>query len=133
MKAMWLHLACNDHRNGSFEGKFGAVAVEGDALELQCSRWGWSPSLRVESDRIRISRRWFPVLGHRTWVGNWCWDAFAVTPDTLAAVLNYVRSTGWFSCDGGLVELGDVWDDPLRRFTGALLRDSTQPHGTSGR
>lgn len=89
-----------------FMGESGETALELDSCiwpPSDCPRFS-----RIEN-AVRISRRKFPILGYRSWVGNWCWDCITVTPAVGADLLNYIKSLGWH-CIGGECRFGDMWD-----------------------
>jgi hypothetical protein len=79
-----IHLACNDHRNGVFDGKLRAVV----ATSI--------------------------IKGHKQWYGNWCWDVVWMHPKPAADFLNYLKTLSSWSVDGGAcgppVDWGEAWE-----------------------
>lgn len=47
---------------------------------------------RCDDHHVRIGRRKFPIIGYAFWVGNWCWDAIAVSIETANNILAYIQS-----------------------------------------
>lgn len=85
-----VDFACNDPDNGSFAGKV-AMAQWGEC-ELE------APSDFTFTDGgsfIRIHRRKFPTLGSKSWVGNWCWDRFALSRTEWKRLMRVMKANGW--------------------------------------
>lgn len=106
-------LLVNDGANGCPTGHIEGVDFMGDGevrLELRDGVWppSRSPRFTPLDQAVRISRRTFPILGYRTWVGNWCWDAVSMRADIGADLLNYLRDLGW-QCEGGISPYFEMW------------------------
>lgn len=112
---------CNDWRNGNFTGRVTNIELQvgnETGLELACEESYPSrcPEFRFDGDGepsdkyIAISGKRFPASGYRTWVGNWCWDAVTMDAITAADLLNFLRSSGKWQAEGGIVRLGDQWE-----------------------
>lgn len=87
-----IHFACNDPDNGLFDGKT-MMASYGD-VELEAP--GWQSYAFTEGEGfIRIHRRKFEIVGSQDWVGNWCWNAYALRRDEAKRLLLTLRANGW--------------------------------------
>ena len=116
-----IHMACNDPDNGDFAGRVAQISVESDALELTARGWGITtfrgcPKLREDT---RGGRKVFYLAGkpwqyerRQSWVGNWCWDGYAVTVPVANKFLAWLHRRQLFQCEGGWVELCEAWDAP---------------------
>lgn len=107
-------LSVNDGNNGLPTGHIDGVDVmgeEGDVLELRACVWPPSrcPRFTRGDGWVRISRRKFPILGYKEWVGNWCWDAVSMGAADGAELLNYLRELGWH-CEGGISPYFEQWE-----------------------
>lgn len=92
-----IHLCVNDHRNGMFNGRIMGVSLN-DSEELTLASPYLNRGLKCEvtDDRIRVgkSREW-PIFGEHEWVGNWCWNAYAMRPADAADLINFAISKGF--------------------------------------
>ena len=124
-KKILVMLCVNDPDNGCDTGRVSAIEFSAQAdsvnpmIKLESSYWNWGPVCRLlEGDpkRIKISRRTFPILGYRTWVGNWCWDAALVTIETANQILAYLKSqhdrkgNPYWSPDQAWTEIWEAWE-----------------------
>lgn len=127
-----IALCCNDPDNGNFTGRFDAVDIGSEILKLDNkyyppkaprlryemksqgtqSGWGASP---VEG-RIKVARRYFPVIGYKSWWGNWCWDCVLLEPEVALRFLNYLKELDYFQPEYGLTVFFDTFNDPKARF-----------------
>lgn len=113
---VYLMFAVNNPEDGVDTGRARAFNFNyrGDpeiALELESTYWDGAIVCRmIGKDRLRIGRRVFPVLGHSTWVGNWCWDGVTVENHVAQAIAEHLRSTGKWSPCAGYEELWDAWE-----------------------
>lgn len=93
-------------------------------LELRACIWPPSdcPKFTYLEKAIRISRRKFPILGYKIWVGNWCWDAVSMPAAAGADLLNYLKELGW-QCEGGISPYLEMWDkgEKFRPSDAAIL------------
>lgn len=103
-----LMLACNDHRNGHFAGRFDSAELSGDDTLLRLR----GPETRLACPRgrkaIRVGRVLVPYGRYWQWYGNWCWDGFGVTPEAAEKALAYLHARG-FDCEEGEAELFNKW------------------------
>lgn len=85
--------------------------ADGVRLELRACIWPVSACPRFSrlDGAIRVSRRTFPILGYKEWVGNWSWDAVAMGGATGAEFLNYLKFLGWQS-EGGMSPYFEMWE-----------------------
>jgi hypothetical protein len=108
---MRVGFACNDPDNGNFTGRAWMANVESlyrvgrhrwDA-ELGHDNWGHGCALTVDHTlmRLRIHRVWFPFKSHKSWFGNWCWDAFEFERSTTKRLLELMRERGNWRCEAG--------------------------------
>lgn len=112
-----VHMACNDPDNGEFIGRVCQISVQNDALELVAKCWDLTSSCRVPKLRnlqdehtfVLSGKRW-PFVRTKAWVGNWCWDGYAMTADIATAFLVWLHRRSLFKCEGGWVELCDAWE-----------------------
>ncbi len=94
-KPMRVMLACNDYRNGMFQGWFDSVAIDKYEAELD----GPQTRLTFLSDnRVRIGRKIYEHTGVAEWVGNWCWDEIRIVDGR--RLLEHLKSRG-FRCSSG--------------------------------
>lgn len=110
---MNLDLACNDYRNGVFQGWFESAYVHRGAsyeegLELE------GPRTKVKvaelGGTVRIGRVTVPYKSSQSWVGNWCWDSYQIDPRDMLRVLNYLIRRGWH-CTCGPTELFERFNE----------------------
>lgn len=107
-------LLCVNGEGGLPSGRIEGVDFMGvGEVRLELRACIWPPSAcprfsRLSDSRIRISRREFPVLGYKEWVGNWCWDEVLLPPSDGADLLNYLKSIGW-QCEGGMSPYFEMW------------------------
>lgn len=116
-KRIILSVCINDSRNGMPTGRLRAV----DFLECRlggalCSEYNrWHPACHIEfgADRkqLVIGQRSYPVHGHITWYGNWCWDAVAVDLPTLQQIVEHLHSLKKFDVDEAPTEFFHAWED----------------------
>lgn len=108
---MNLLLCCNDYRNGLFQGHFGAAVIElpdGETIELHGPRVGLR---ECEGKRLKIGRMSVFTLGSSEWVGNWCWNGYALGTWELLRVANYLKIRG-FTPEAAPTEIYDRWQLP---------------------
>jgi len=115
MKPTIKYMVCvNDYRNGSFLGQCEAIHIyssgEGLLLELE----DIYPSIRFYQqapDRIRLSRRVFPIRRYNTWVGNWCWDSVDVDIKTANAIWAYLLTMKQkITAESGIEDFYEAWE-----------------------
>jgi len=88
-------LACNDE-GGNWSGRVARINVELGDDEWQFEAFDLDgPTLKQVPNRtLRIAGKFFlPYVGYQAWVGNWCWDQVACTPEHAQRLLNYLRSS----------------------------------------
>lgn len=100
---------------------------------LNSERCRCHPVCRIDvpAQCLRLGRRSFPILGHRSWAGNWCWDAVWVTRPVLVDLVVYLHGLGKFDLDEAPPTIWDAWQetDPatLRNALDRALRQSVAP------
>lgn len=116
-----IHMACNDPDNGNFAGRVCQIALPDNALELTANAWEITsyrgcPKLREDGDRFFLAGKPWQFRRRKSWIGNWCWDGYALTPEVATEFMKWLHKRGLFHCEGGWVELCDAWDaaPPLR-------------------
>lgn len=116
-----ISMACNDPDNGDFAGRVAQISLEHEALQLTAKAWGITslrgcPKLREDT---ALGKRAFYLAGKpwqfersKAWVGNWCWDAYALAAPVATEFLIWLHRRALFQCEGGWVELCEAWDKP---------------------
>jgi len=104
---MLLMLCVNDHRNGVFTGRCRSISLaDPDHLTIE-SPW-LDSALKCRLDYgvfgLGKSALW-PHDGLQEWVGNWCWNAVVVEPETAAHVINFAVRRGYRPTVGA----GHLW------------------------
>ncbi|HEY0684689.1 MAG TPA: hypothetical protein VGD45_20300 [Steroidobacter sp.] len=95
-----VSIACNNHRNGHFAGRFDAVTYGHDMEIRHEDERGMSIGY-AGSGRLRISRRIFRYQREQEWSGNWCWNAFWMRPTEARQLLRYLKASGRWHCEAG--------------------------------
>ena len=120
---------CNNPDNGMFRGRFCSVHIGDQLLLLGLDNQYWppkEPTLSVEFEaaqsggfaaskgkgRVKVSRRFFPVIGYKYGRGNWCWDLVIVTPAAAVKLLNYLKELDCFQPEYGDTEFFDIFNEP---------------------
>lgn len=107
-KPICIMVCCNDDR-GNFQGWADFIEVgDEDGLRLQGGRitFNYYPATK----KARFGRLLLNALGHRTWCGNWCWDAVSLSPEDAAKLLNYLVTKADWHCEEGLAEVYDKFN-----------------------
>lgn len=108
-KTIFLMFCVNEPDYGQNTGKADAFEFDGfdtmkiEGLPVTCKRIG--------RDKLKISRRTFPILSYGSWIGNWCWDGARVTVETANEIAAYLKSLGKFDCVEGEESLYDAWHE----------------------
>lgn len=122
-----IMLCCNDPRNGIFAHRLSGLEI-GPNMSFMATAWYESrePRMRwIEKDgvthAIAIAGKHFPIVGYRSWVGNWCWDMAVMEGRTVLELLNWPRLRRFFDITEGETRLFNWWkagqpwkDDDLR-------------------
>lgn len=114
-----LDVCCNDPDNGLFSGRAAALNLstwDGELIEIEAADMS-GPRFSEKPGAIRICRRDWPILASKDWYGNWCWNAYWLSPDVLVDLLAAVKKSGMFNCSCGASQLFHNWndDDALNR------------------
>lgn len=97
-----VNIACNNHRNGHFAGRFDAVTYGNDHdMELRYDDERGMSISYAGPRRLRVSRRVFRYEREQERSGNWCWNAFWMTPPEAKRFLRYLRESGRWCCETG--------------------------------
>ena len=110
-----IHMACNDPDNGDFAGRVCQIALPDGALDLTARAWDLlsirgCPRLRDEDGAFVLAGKRWPFVRRKSWIGNWCWDGYAMTPAKATEFLVWLHRRSLFHCEGGWIELADAWD-----------------------
>jgi hypothetical protein len=126
-KLLFVDFACNDPDNGNFLGECTAVHLPQGAMELTNGYIGRGNKIDFSNGTLSFSRLKLPHRGHKSWVGNWCWDGCWLTLADTLKLLTYIKSLNGWSCDGGWCAICDPWEDGT--LTEDILRHeySTSP------
>lgn len=92
-----IMIACNNPRNGTFQGYVEDVCLElpdGESVELNGS-YSRVRFLHENPPRMAISGVKFVPISHQEWVGNWCWDAVTVNSEDARRILNALKRRRW--------------------------------------
>ena len=92
---MRVAFACNDYRNGVFQGWCDEIRVDGIELE--------GPQIRIREvspTALRVGRCKYKICGGADWVGNWCWNEYHFAPGEWVRLVKNLRSRGW-RCNAG--------------------------------
>jgi hypothetical protein len=110
-----IAFACNDEY-GNFNGVAEAIEI-GECLRLE--QWEInprSPSLKFKIEKylsgggfaankieglVKISKRWFPIVGYKSAWGNIIWDLVIVAPETAKQITEYLKELKIFSTESG--------------------------------
>src|SRR5258708_39512128 len=100
MSRIIVSFACNDPDNGAPLGRASACHI--DDLELVNTLIGGG-DVKVwhEGEVLHVGRLSVGFLWSNGWYGNWCWDAYAVPPESAVAIVNYLMKRKWWRCEGG--------------------------------
>lgn len=134
---MDLHVCCNDPDNGLFLGRATSLHLSGsDDIELEALR-DPGPCFVELGDAIRLAGKRWPISSGKDWVGNWCWNAYALAAaDTtprwkLTEFLIWLRGRYLYQMTLGPSDLFDWFNDPTRSLSPAeihaLISEET-PH-----
>lgn len=117
MSTLLVYLALNDPRNGMPSGYVQMIAVRpwsdrDAALALDCCRGDWSPVGRILpiQQKVRISRKVYPILSYRPWAGSWYWVEVTMAVEVGLSLLNDLRASGHWQLDSGLANWWDRWE-----------------------
>lgn len=128
-------LCCNNPDNGLFNGSFSGVDIGSEILRLDNKYWPpREPKLKYDfyanesrgfgaskaSGRVKVSRKWFPIVGYKYGWGNWCWDLVLMEPEAAIDLLNYLKKLDVFQPEHGETK----WFD---RFTAEGLEFDKTP------
>lgn len=102
-----VSICCNSPDNGELIGRLCGVDYNG----MDLAHTGGSCKISFPRPSVvRISRRTFQFRTQREWVGNWCWNALAMTRREAHRLVAYLRSQPDWVCEGGPARLCDWYD-----------------------
>jgi hypothetical protein len=100
-----VSFACNDGRNGVFNGRARGFAVHGDKWSVDYDAddplRGVAFSVNETLLTFRIHRASYPYVRRKEWYGNWCWDAFAMKRPAALRLLLALNSKDCWHLSGG--------------------------------
>lgn len=134
---VWLHICCNDGRNGQFDGKAASVEInglvegEGDVgmsfgpVFEDCPKLSFSFGEKF----IRLCRVKMPFIGYNPHVGSWCWDAWKVRTEDAEKLLASSIFRKNYTPDSGSTILWEAWERVHRsNAIGEARADNAAPH-----
>lgn len=140
-----IAFCCNNPNTGMFEGKFSAVHIGAELLDLEnqyCPPREPALAFEIKGERhgqgfgphpvaghVKISQRKFEIIGYKWGWGNWCWDMVIVRPDVAVDIINYLKDLNHFRCECGEESFFDRFNNEGEKFekdeaTLTLLRES---------
>lgn len=117
-RPVWVHVACNDPDSGAWRGVAQALQVNrgGEAIDFDAQR---TVQFSLPAEGVfRLGRHKYRFQHSGTWVGNWCWNVYQVEDPEAVRLLENIHRTGAWSCNGGLADACDYWDE--RDFAGVV-------------
>jgi hypothetical protein len=111
-------LACNGDQ-GEFTGKVESISVNIGSCQMDIERThvGEVKFSQNDDHTIRIHRQTFKYRSMAYWVGNWCWNAYALSYRDYRRLIRTLKANGW-QCTSGLARWYDAFDS-LPSSTGA--------------
>lgn len=109
---MVIAFCCNDER-GNHTGYATGLNLPEGLLSLT-SQHVRGVRFCESGDGIRVSRRRFQSRGCREGYGNVFWNGYDVPVCSVVKLLVYLKESGKWTSEGGIVEIDDWW----RRDTG---------------
>jgi len=123
--------ACNDWRNGQPLGEFHHAEfslINGGCLfELECRATVINHN--PKTSMLYIGRIGVPYSFYTCWLGNWCWDGFAITPESTEKILAYLRGKRDAQFIGGLVTFCEKLDNGQRILAQEIRQEMGNRNG----
>lgn len=108
-------LCCNDPDNGNFADRLSALEI-GPNMSFHSTAYYESREARMRwltkdhvTHGIAIAGKHFPIVGYRSWVGNWCWDMAMMEGRTVLELLNWPRLRRFFEISEAEQRLFNWW------------------------
>ncbi|WP_269581877.1 hypothetical protein [Roseibium sp. Sym1] len=101
-----IDVACNDPDSGLFASRAEYIQLMDGEIELERYLGVRFTEL---SGGIRIHRRRFQIEASKDWVGNWCWNRYAMTRDEAKKFFATLRDNGW-QCTTGPTHFYNWWN-----------------------
>lgn len=108
-KTMWLGFAVNDD-NGETRGGIRVADFGCDWLHIEHVDGRPTGFKQLANKRVRIGRRIFPYVAYQSWHGNMCWEGVKVCVETAQQIAEYLRDTGKYQPDMGVLTVWEAWD-----------------------
>jgi hypothetical protein len=133
-----IALCCNNPDTGMPTGRVCMVDVGSEELLKLESKFGYSdddmegmPTLAYDFEvttrggfgcdrvtgHVELAGRKFPIIGHKSGWGNWCWDCVIMTPQVAIEFINHLKDTDCFTCTTGDKEFYDIFNEPGVMFS----------------
>lgn len=102
--------ACNDD-HGDFAGKVESISVDIGSWQMDIERThvGEVKFAQGDDHTIRIHRQTFKYRSMAYWVGNWCWNGYALPYREYRRLIRLLKANGWH-CTSGLVRWSDAFE-----------------------
>ncbi len=111
---IYLDVACNDPDNGNFAGRAQGLSI-GDA-EFMPRNWPKGYAFAELDNAIRLAGVQWTIASSKYWVGNWCWNRYALyhpektTRWYMVDFVKWLRRQRQFSCDCAPAEFCDWFE-----------------------
>ncbi len=89
-------VAWNHWRNGCFRGVLTGASC--DVLHLESPYWNAGIKAEIEGSCVVLGGKRaerFEIIGHREWVGNWCWDGLTMKRSEAVRMMNWLLKKGF--------------------------------------
>jgi len=90
-----IDIACNNYRNGSFQGYANDISIslpDGESVELN---GGYTRIAFPQPNLVRIAGVSASTVRQRSWPGNWCWESVVVSAADALRILNKLKARRW--------------------------------------
>lgn len=111
-KYVQVCFACNDGDNGDFAGKVESISIDVGRVwsaDIERTHIGTVKFTEGDDHTIRIHRQTFKYRSMAYWVGNWCWNAYALPYREYRRLIRLLKANGW-QCTGGPTIWSDAYD-----------------------
>ncbi len=106
-------MLCVNNHLGHFTGKVSDIQMYKNGESILDLDPGLCDGVTcsIHDERVKISRKSFPIRGYKTYVGNIFWDQIIVKDNVAADILNYLKKLNKWGCMGGLTEFFNNWEN----------------------
>lgn len=109
LNQIMIDIACNNPDDGIFAGRAEMIEIAGDFLQLELAGCR-APKFTDLGDEIRLSRRKWPIVGSKDWIGNWCWNGYWMKIPIAVDFLAWLQTTRIFHCTCGEERAYNIWN-----------------------